>query len=97
VIYLGSNVPIKSLKSAVVDTRPDYLLMFLVHFDLPEQIQKDIGIINEYFTGDKIFLAGNHKLISSIKYPPNSEYLSSVADIERILGLNEVLSNNLSR
>jgi len=97
VIYLGSNVPINSLKSAVIDTRPDYLLMFLIHFDLPEQIQKDIEGINEYFTGDKIFLAGNHKLISSIKYPPNAEYLSSVVDIERILGLNEVLSNNLNR
>ena len=97
VIYLGSNVPIKSLRSAVIDTTPDYLLMFLVHFDLPEQIQKDIETINEYFSGDKIYLAGNHKLISSIKYPRKAEYLQSVEDIERILGFSEVLSNNFSR
>ncbi len=97
VIYLGSNVPIKSLKSAIVDTKPDFLLMFLIHFDLPEQIQKDIESINEYFTGDKIYLAGNQKLISSIKYPLNSEYLHSVSDIERVLGLSEVLSGNLIR
>ena len=97
VIYLGSNVPIKSLRSAVIDTTPDYLLMFLVHFDLPEQIQKDIETINEYFSGDKIYLAGNHKLISSIKYPRKAEYLQSVEDIERILGFSEVLNNNLSR
>jgi hypothetical protein len=71
--------------------------MFLIHFDLPDQIQKDIEGINEYFSGDKIYLAGNRKLITSIKYPQNAEYLSSVVDIERKLGLNEVLSNNLSR
>jgi methanogenic corrinoid protein MtbC1 len=95
VIYLGSNVPIKSLKSAVIDTRPDYLLMFLIHFDVPEQVQKDIGLVNEYFTGDKIYLAGNHKLISGLNFPPKTEYLSSVVDIERILGFKEVVSNNL--
>jgi MerR family transcriptional regulator, light-induced transcriptional regulator len=89
VIYLGSNVPIKSLKPAVLETKPDKILMFLVHFDLPDQIQKDIDIINTYFTGDRIYLAGNQKLIKSINFPHNAEFLESVSDIERILGLNE--------
>jgi methanogenic corrinoid protein MtbC1 len=86
VIYLGSNVPIKSLKSAVLETKPDNILVFFVHFDLPEQIQKDIDNINKYFSGDRIYLAGNHKLIKSIH---GAEILESVSDIERILGLNE--------
>jgi len=94
VIYLGSNVPIISLKTAIPDTLPDNLLMFLIHFDHPERIQKDIESINSYFLGNKIYLAGNHNLISCIKYPLNVEYLQSVADIENILGLNEVLINN---
>jgi len=97
VIYLGSNVPVKSLRSAIMETKPDFLLMFLIHFDLPDQIQKDLEGINDYFTGDKIYLAGNHKLISNIKYPRNAEYLQSVEDIEKILGLSELLSNNLKR
>lgn len=86
VIYLGSNVPIKSLKSAVLETKPDNILIFFVHFDLPEQIQIDIDNINKYFSGDRIYLAGNNKLIKSIQ---NAEFLDSVSDIERILGLNE--------
>ena len=97
VIYLGSNVPLKSLHSAVLETKPDYLLMFLIHFDLPGNIQKDIEGINAYFTGDKIYLAGNHKLISSINYPQNTEFLKSVADIEKILGLNELVHNNSAK
>lgn len=96
VIYLGSNVPLKSLKSAILDIKPDYLLMFLIHFDLPDQIQRDIEDINAYFAGNKIYLAGNHKLISSIKRPQKVEYLQSVDDIERILGLN-VVNHNLIR
>jgi len=94
VIYLGCNVPIISLKLAFQDIMPDNLLMFLIHFDHPEQIQKDIDSLNSYFSGHKIYLAGNHKLISSLKYPKNIEYLQSVTDIENILGLNEVLINN---
>lgn len=89
VIYLGSNVPLKSLKLAVLETKPDNILMFFVHFDLPEKIQKDIDSINTYFSGDKIFLAGNQKLIKSINYPHNAEFLKSVSDIERVLGLDE--------
>jgi hypothetical protein len=85
VIYLGSNVPLKSLKSAILETKPDNILMFFVHFDLPGKIQKDIDSINTYFSGDKIYLAGNQKLIKSIR---NTEFLESVSDIERILGLN---------
>jgi len=94
VIYLGCNVPVISLKSAFQDTVPDNLLMFLIHFDYPKQIQKDIDSLNSYFSEHKIYLAGNHKLISSLKYPQNVEYLQSIADIENILGLNEVIINN---
>jgi hypothetical protein len=55
-------------------------------FDLPEQIQKDIDSIIKYFLGDRIYLAGKHKLIKSIQ---NAEFLGSASDIEVILGLNE--------
>ncbi len=86
VIYLGNKVPIKSLRSAVLKTKPDNILMFFVDFVLTEQIQKDIDSINKYFLGDRIYLAGKHKLIKSIQ---NAEFLGSASDIKVILGLNE--------
>ncbi|MBM3402515.1 MAG: MerR family transcriptional regulator [Bacteroidetes bacterium] len=89
VIYLGSNVPLISLKSTLEDTLPDNLLMFLIHFDYPERIEKDIEKINASFFGKKIYLAGNHRLISSIKFPENVVYLQSTDDIEDVLGLNK--------
>jgi hypothetical protein len=61
-------------------------LIFFVHLDLPEQIQKDIDSINKYFLEDRIYLEGNHKLIKSIQ---NAEFLDSVSDIEGTLWLNE--------
>ena len=86
VIYLGSNVLLKSLKSVVQETKPNHILIFFVHLDLPEQIQKDIDSINKYFLEDRIYLGGNHKLIKSIQ---NAEFLDSVSDIEGTLWLNE--------
>jgi hypothetical protein len=61
-------------------------LIFFVHLDLPEQIQKDIDSINKYFLEDRIYLGGNHKLIKSIQ---NAEFLDSASDIEGTLWLNE--------
>ncbi|MFA6944814.1 MAG: MerR family transcriptional regulator [Pedobacter sp.] len=92
-IYLGSNVPLGSLKSAILDTRPENLLMFLVHYDMPDQILKNIESISSYFTGDRFYLAGNPKLISRIKYSDQIIYLQSVGQLEEILGLNESLTN----
>ena len=42
VIYLGSNVPEHSLGAAINDIMPDYLLLFLVHHDLPSDVHRNV-------------------------------------------------------
>jgi len=92
VIYLGSNIPVESVISAMHNIKPDNLLLFLVHYDLPEQIQKSLDKLNASFKGNKIYLAGNKKLISQINKNTNTEYIQSVESLEIVLGSSKKLN-----
>jgi methanogenic corrinoid protein MtbC1 len=92
VIYLGSNLPVESVISAIKNIKPENILMFLVHYDLPEQIQKSLDKLNASFKGNKIYLAGNNKLISQINLKTNIEYLQSVESLEVVLNSSSKLN-----
>ena len=85
VIYLGSNLSIDSVIPVIDQIKPEYLLLFLVHYDLPEQIQKSLDKLASSFNGTKIYLAGNQKLIEQINLNVNTEYLQSVESLTAIL------------
>jgi MerR family transcriptional regulator, light-induced transcriptional regulator len=85
VIYLGSNLSIDSVIPVIDQMKPQYLLLFLVHYDLPEQIQKSLDKLASSFNGTKIYLAGNQKLIEQINLNVNTEYLQSVEGLAAIL------------
>jgi DNA-binding transcriptional MerR regulator len=92
VIYLGSNLPVESVISAIKNIKPENILMFLVHYDLPVQIQKSLDKLNASFKGNKIYLAGNNKLISQINLKTNIEYLQSVESLEVVLNSSSKLN-----
>ncbi|SDM57374.1 MerR HTH family regulatory protein [Daejeonella rubra] len=94
VIYLGSNLPVESVISAIHDIKPENLLLFLVHYDLPEQIQKSLDKFYESFNGNKIYLAGNDKLISQLNLNRNTEYLHSIESLEEVLNSGAKLKTN---
>lgn len=62
VIYLGSDVPVQSLISAVADTVPQNLLLFLVHHDLPSEMEDYLNELGATFTNKKIYAAGGQIL-----------------------------------
>jgi hypothetical protein len=92
VIYLGSNLPFESVISAINHIKPQNLLIFLVHYDLPEQIQKNLDDLASSFLGNKIYLAGNNKLISQINLKVNTEYLQSIESLELVINSSEILN-----
>jgi hypothetical protein len=92
VIYLGSNLPFESVISAINHIKPQNLLIFLVHYDLPEQIQKNLDDLASSFLGNKIYLAGNNKLISQINLKVNTEHLQSIERLELVINSSEILN-----
>jgi DNA-binding transcriptional MerR regulator len=85
VIYLGTNVPLDSLKTAVKDISPVHLLFFLVHHDMPTDSQKYLNTLNKSFGKTKIHLSGNPKLISQLKTVKEIDWIQSVKDLEKRL------------
>lgn len=86
VIYLGNDVPFESLISAVADTSPQNLLLFLVHHELPEKTEAYLTKLNNTFSNRKIYVAG-HSAISGMKTDKKINLLQSVDDLEQILSV----------
>lgn len=82
VIYLGSDIPLDSLISAINNIKPDNLLMFLIHYDHTNHIQEQIIKINDYFEGKKFYVAGNQKLIAGLNLNDKVEFLQSLENLE---------------
>ncbi len=85
VIYLGANVPLDSLKTAVEDILPAHLLFFLVHHDMPADSQKYLDTLSKSFRKTKIHLSGNPKLITQLKTGKGVNWIQSVEVLEKQL------------
>jgi MerR family transcriptional regulator, light-induced transcriptional regulator len=90
VIYLGANTPFATLKQTVEEVNPSALLLFLVHFDEPEQTQKYLDCLAGVFKNQEIFISGNEKLISQLKPGNNIHWLKTVDDLEANFNLQPV-------
>jgi DNA-binding transcriptional MerR regulator len=82
VIYLGTNVPIQSITIAVQQTKPDNLLLFIVHNDLPEDLNNYCNQLVKIFNG-QIYLAANEKLITHLKIYKKIQLLQNISALEQ--------------
>jgi MerR family transcriptional regulator, light-induced transcriptional regulator len=82
VYFLGSSVPLNSLKNAVSDTLPSNLLLFLVHNNSTTETQKYIDTLRRSFGDCTIYLAGNHKLINTLKLKKRMHWLQSADQLK---------------
>ena len=87
VLYLGANLPFQSLAGAVEQVSPSKLLMFLVHYDLPETVQQYVNDLESVFPEQQIYISGNKKLLGQLEVRKNIHKLGSVADLEKELEL----------
>lgn len=83
--YLGRNLPLSSLKVAVDKTAPTNLLLFLVHYDLPEKVEEYLNILNREFSNRNIYLSGNETLLKELNVPERLNRLTSVVDLEQLI------------
>ena len=84
VIYLGCNVPFDSLLQSVKFNNPAFLLLFLVHNELPELAEKYIKDLNDGFAGRKIYVSGNGELLGQLKLGRKITWLQSVDQLKSL-------------
>lgn len=81
-IYLGGNMPEDAVIEAIDGVKPNHLLLFLVHYDLPDDIQQYLDRLTGSFKGDRIFVTGNAALLQALSKGKKLVLLSSPKDLE---------------
>lgn len=85
VIYLGSNVPFKTLEKAAEDTQATDLLFFFVHHIDPEKANTFIQTLSKSFKKVKIHFAGNTQLIGQLSLPKNVNWIRTPEDLMTVI------------
>jgi methanogenic corrinoid protein MtbC1 len=92
VIYLGSHVPVLSLKDAFKKNKVDHLLFFMSHMRLTADAQKYINSLVEDFPLVNIHLSGSHKLIEELTLPENVTWLNHSKALENMINATKLFT-----
>lgn len=84
VVYLGASVPFSTLSSAIESVKPDFLLLFFVHHDFPNNVLPYLSKLKEIFDKGTIFISGNEKLVRQLKQERKIQWLENVDDLDRL-------------
>jgi hypothetical protein len=87
VIYLGSNIPLTTLVSAVATIQPTHLYLFFVHYNSPEDAKEYLNQLTTNFKHVQLHLSGNEKLILQLDLDDQVNWIRSVEDLEKQLSL----------
>jgi len=85
VTYLGSNVPLDTLKSAAGDISPTFLMFFMVNNTTAENAQEYLNELKSSFGKTLIFLSGKQSLLGELKTGQRVHTISSVQELERLI------------
>lgn len=80
VIYLGSNVPLDSLETTVSELDIDNILTFLVHKDLPENVETYLQALIKSTGKRKIYVGCSEEYAEDVQ--ADITWLHSVEDLE---------------
>ena len=83
VIYLGPNVPLASVESAVKDTKASRLLTFFVHRDFPENIDSYLNELKRRTNFCEIYVAASEEMAGDSAQPV--KWLHTVEDFEEVI------------
>jgi len=85
VIYLGSRVPLDSIKDAMEYNQIQHMLLFMVRNRPVENANEYFNELSTKFPETRIHLAGNTKLISELKLAENINWFQSIIEFEQTI------------
>jgi DNA-binding transcriptional MerR regulator len=84
-VYLGANLPMEGIANAVEQIQPDSLLLFLIHYDLPERTQQYLDDLASSYRVNNIYVSGNPSLLGRLKMKLPLQWLQQVQNLEHVL------------
>nr|WP_199156191.1 MerR family transcriptional regulator [Pedobacter sp. ASV2] len=91
VIYLGSKVPLNSIKRVLSGVQIDHVLLFMVNLKLVKNAQHYIDQLTEICSSTQIHLAGNEQVISRLNNLSNINWLKNLNEFEKFIQLRKAL------
>ena len=82
VIYLGPNVPLSSVENILNDVDIQKLLLFMVHSDLPEKVEKYLNDLSKMAGKRRVFIAGRGVEPEVFENKEQLVRLTSVEDLD---------------
>jgi hypothetical protein len=81
-VYLGTNVPLKTLVAAVKDVHPSGLMFFFVHNSEAKECDNYCATLTKHFKDLKIYISGNEKILAAIKKLKSINWIRSVKELQ---------------
>lgn len=88
VIYLGPRVPLSSIINTARATEPQNLLFFITRIRPVVNAQAYMDELSIEFPAVNIYVSGNKKVLTEIKYPANLKWMESPNAFERVVRNN---------
>ena len=90
VVYLGANVPLRSIVAGTGQLKPQNILLFFVNHDLSDSVQSYLKKLKSGLHGENIYIAGNQKLLDQVRLPKGVTRLTSAQSLQKVLDENNV-------
>ena len=81
VVYLGANVPLKTLKSTKEIVNPDCVLLFFVRNNFPDITSSYLASIMDCFKDATIYISGNQRLIGQLNLTEKVKWVKNIDDL----------------
>ncbi|WP_343521919.1 MerR family transcriptional regulator [Pedobacter sp.] len=85
VIFLGSKVPLDSVKRVLSTLKVSHVLLFMIKSRLAAAAQKLIDQLSEICSSTKIHLAGNSQVIGKLTHIDHINWFKSLAEFEKTI------------
>ena len=85
VIYLGTRVPLASVKQVIENSKVDNLMLFMVQQKLADHAQNYLEELSSLVKSCDIHLAGSSELIKGLQLPKNVKWLKGINEFESLI------------
>lgn len=85
VIYLGTRVPLDSVKQVTEISKVNNIMLFMVQQKLANHAQNYVEELCNLVKSCNIYLAGSHELIKSLQLPKNVKWLKGINEFESLI------------
>jgi methanogenic corrinoid protein MtbC1 len=89
VLFLGSKVPVESVKDALSKNKVDQIMLFMVRSRPLAGAKEYLYHLREEFTNINLYIAGNNRVIEGIELPKNISWFRDIEEFEFIINQTE--------